>query len=350
MAIGSWMTVLLIGVVAISIYVTHRHSISLQTIRERVERLHEATLTLQVAVLQATMPSNNYLIHAHPEERTVFERRVTDVQTRLQQLEALVEGDGSDPRFFKEIRTRFERLITVAHGIFALSNPVGDREAALRMEEIDHLAEQIITDLHRLHAQHTTFLQDKQHIARQAERRMTIITIVGGSGAIIVALLLSMLLSRSLMHPVIDLVAGLRQIAGGDLAHRVPVTTDDEIGTIACEVNAMAEKLEASHGELLVAHQKLHEAYDELIQSDKMASLGLMAGTVAHDIANPLTVILGRVQMLRLEEEFDRQRIEEHYHLIEQQARRIVQEHGGNISVQSEAGKGAWFTVLLPIN
>jgi signal transduction histidine kinase len=85
----------------------------------------------------------------------------------------------------------------------------------------------------------------------------------------------------------------------------------------------MAEELNTSHGELLIAHQKLHEAYDEMVQADKMASLGVMAGTVAHDIANPLTVILGEVQMLMMEETIDRHYIEEHCHLIEQHARKI---------------------------
>ena len=50
--------------------------------------------------------------------------------------------------------------------------------------------------------------------------------------------------------------------------------------------------------------QKLAETRQQLFQSDKMASLGLMAGTLAHDINNPLTVIMGRVQILQAKPDF----------------------------------------------
>ena len=93
LAIGLWITVLLVGVVALSAYVNHQHSIAIEATGERVKRLHETALTLQVAVAQAVMPPNDYLIHTRPEERAVFERRVADVQAQLQQLETLRGAD-----------------------------------------------------------------------------------------------------------------------------------------------------------------------------------------------------------------------------------------------------------------
>lgn len=48
--------------------------------------------------------------------------------------------------------------------------------------------------------------------------------------------------------------------------------------------------------------QKLHLAQAELMQSEKLASIGQLAGGVAHEINNPLQVILGRTEMLIVEE------------------------------------------------
>ena len=50
--------------------------------------------------------------------------------------------------------------------------------------------------------------------------------------------------------------------------------------------------------ELARLNEELRKTYDQLIQSQKMSSLGLMAGTVAHDINNPLSVIMGHAQLL----------------------------------------------------
>lgn len=50
--------------------------------------------------------------------------------------------------------------------------------------------------------------------------------------------------------------------------------------------------------ELQKRNEKLAATHQQLLQSDKMASLGLMAGTLAHDISNPLFVIQGSIEIL----------------------------------------------------
>ncbi|MCH7618505.1 MAG: response regulator [Candidatus Marinimicrobia bacterium] len=50
--------------------------------------------------------------------------------------------------------------------------------------------------------------------------------------------------------------------------------------------------------ELQAANDTISQTYQHLLQSDKLATMGLMAGTIAHDIANPLTVVLARARLL----------------------------------------------------
>jgi two-component system, NtrC family, sensor kinase len=119
-----------------------------------------------------------------------------------------------------------------------------------------------------------------------------------------------------LIRPISLLVDGTRQIAKGDLNHKVPVLTDDEIGGLASDFNQMVADLRRSRDELQRYSQTLEqrvsdrtqalqEAYDklssteeQLIQSAKLASLGTLAGGIAHEVNNPLTSVLGYAQVL----------------------------------------------------
>jgi signal transduction histidine kinase len=73
-------------------------------------------------------------------------------------------------------------------------------------------------------------------------------------------LALALLLSAWLCKPIETLAAGVAAIAGGDLAHRVSVGSRNELGLLAAQFNAMADRLQATVGE---AESALAEARTE---------------------------------------------------------------------------------------
>ncbi|MBP6627849.1 MAG: HAMP domain-containing histidine kinase [Kofleriaceae bacterium] len=103
--------------------------------------------------------------------------------------------------------------------------------------------------------------------------------------AIVAAVALGLYLLRSISGPVARLREGAQRIGGGDLGARVDLRGDDEIGALAGVFNQMAEDL---------AH---HQA--ELIERNRLASIGQLAAGVAHEINNPIGVMLGYVMLLR---------------------------------------------------
>ena len=110
-------------------------------------------------------------------------------------------------------------------------------------------------------------------------RRSEIAVVILAVGTIIIlSLIIGFLVRWWIDRPVQELLTATRQVAGGNLGHRVKVERDDELGMLAGSFNNMTDKLA--------------EARLQLFQSDKLASLGRLAAGVAHEINNPLTAVL----------------------------------------------------------
>jgi two-component system NtrC family sensor kinase len=112
-----------------------------------------------------------------------------------------------------------------------------------------------------------------------------------------------LLLERSVARPVRDLVRGTERIARGDLDHVIRVRSIDEIGALAKSFNEMTSALHRARSDLssLVENleerveqrtKALREAQAQLFQSEKLASLGKLSASIAHEINNPLSGVL----------------------------------------------------------
>jgi two-component system NtrC family sensor kinase len=75
-----------------------------------------------------------------------------------------------------------------------------------------------------------------------------------------------------------DLVEANRRVADGDMTVRVPVRASGEVGLLTSSFNTMLDTLQ--------------DTQDQLVQSEKLASLGQLAAGVAHELNNPLGIIL----------------------------------------------------------
>ena len=65
------------------------------------------------------------------------------------------------------------------------------------------------------------------------------------------------------------------------------------------------EELTRANNELQVSMKKLQNAQDQILRSEKLASIGRLAAGVCHELLNPLNIISGHVQALLLEREQD---------------------------------------------
>lgn len=125
---------------------------------------------------------------------------------------------------------------------------------------------------------------------------------IGVLGVLLV-LLLSFFITTGIIRPLREMVGATRRIAEGDLALELPITSKDEIGQLAESFNHMLVRLKQARQELEdygrvlevkveERSQQLRTIQAQLMQSEKLASLGRLASGVAHEINSPLTGIL----------------------------------------------------------
>ena len=154
--------------------------------------------------------------------------------------------------------------------------------------------------------------------SRQKKIRMTALLI---SGAIfLVGMLIGLWLSRNISHPVQALRKAAKRVGEGDLTSEVKSSSKDEIGELAIAFNnmvkdikklsdltlvqekekqqllatqneALEKQVEERTAELRHSLENLQAAQAQLVQAEKMASLGELTAGIAHEIQNPLNFV-----------------------------------------------------------
>lgn len=128
----------------------------------------------------------------------------------------------------------------------------------------------------------------------------------------IVGVVAAVFIRRFVSRPVSRLYAGTQRIADGDLETRIPVRGAHELARLADAFNRMAADLSTSRREVVEWSQKLEEkvvektrelsrAQRQVLHMEKMASLGQLSATVAHELNNPISGVLTYARLVRRE-------------------------------------------------
>ena len=139
----------------------------------------------------------------------------------------------------------------------------------------------------------------------------------------------SFLLSRVLVTPLKDLVQLTQKISEGDFDQKIEVTSKNEIGQLIASFNRMIDRLKENQESLQnyldsleSANTKLKQAQEELVRSEKLASIGRFAAGVAHEVGNPLGAILGYTSILE-RDGVEREEAKDYLRRIEKEIERI---------------------------
>jgi len=154
-------------------------------------------------------------------------------------------------------------------------------------------------------------------ISAEAQSRWFFILVftLGTAGTILVGYALA----QNIAQPILHLRSLSQSVASGDLNQESNLDRTDEIGELADAFDQMTEHLRQRTAEaerlyaeavqrnieLAAANKRLQETQQQLVQSEKLAAVGLLTAGIVHDVKNPLTVIKGTTELLQEEAELE---------------------------------------------
>ncbi len=124
-----------------------------------------------------------------------------------------------------------------------------------------------------------------------------------GVFGVLFVLLFSFFITTGIIRPLREMVVATDKIANGDLSIELSIPSQDEIGQLAASFNHMSIHLKQARQELedygrrleekvKERTQQLSEIQSHLMQSEKLASMGQLAASIAHEVNNPLSGVL----------------------------------------------------------
>lgn len=190
-----------------------------------------------------------------------------------------------------------------------VAEELGDRVATAEVRVLDAARRQI--GLLHLEA-------DVSYAKDIAERERTVFLWVTAGSALALAILFTLVLGPMLARPLSRLADVMGRVQSGALdAPRVPgAERGDEIGVVARGLDAMLARIRNFNAELQSRvddatadlarkNRALAELNDLLVAArrdltakERLAALGQLSGTIAHELGNPLNAMSGRVQLL----------------------------------------------------
>ena len=179
-----------------------------------------------------------------------------------------VDSDGN--YFIREMLTKKTGWIR-----YPWKNP-GEREARMKIVRYIHFEpwDWIVA----VGSYENEFYPEANLITRQILGNVLLVLLV----STFVSVLLVFYLSSRLTNPIRNMMEVVRDVKKGRTERRIRITGNDEIGELAGSFNRMVDIIERNK-----------EMEKALSQQAKMASLGVLSSKVAHEINNPLGVILG---------------------------------------------------------
>ncbi|HYA96131.1 MAG TPA: ATP-binding protein [Terriglobales bacterium] len=114
--------------------------------------------------------------------------------------------------------------------------------------------------------------------------RLTRLVLGLGIAAVVFGSVVLYFICLNFTHPLENLAAGVKALEAGDFSFPLESHSDDEVGVVSNAFGAM--------------RRSLRQTQQKLLESERLATIGLMASSISHDLRHPLTAILANAEFL----------------------------------------------------
>jgi two-component system, NtrC family, sensor kinase len=213
----------------------------------------------------------------------------------------------SNPEVMKSSEIKKDKLVEIA-----LVSPIRKKVESYQENEQNYLA----AFAKMQNGQAIVLSKISEGQAFRAVNRLIARSLLFATTIVTLAFIVAILFSRSITRPLDTLMSGMSKVASGDLQGQIQVRSQDEISLLANSFNRMIvdlrrsraeleeinreleNKVKARTHELELQNQAVKEAQEALLKSTRLAAVGEVAGQAAHEVLNPLTTIISRLNKL----------------------------------------------------
>jgi PAS domain S-box-containing protein len=240
------------------------------------EEMH-SVMSLQLAVDRALMPGNDYIItgdRKYIDEFNDASREVEELMKKVEETLVVLKGmDTPEVRekteIFKSVRTAWQNIKEMSSKIFAIQDPVGNKDAARLMEEMDYKwAYPAIENLDKHHEIDRKEREEAIEGVRRAWRWSWVIMISGSVLLMAIGASFAAFYSRLFTRPIEAIHDRADAIAKGEFKGTLNIKTGDELEHLANAVNEMAAQLDSFYGTL---ERQVEERTKELKESEEFS-------------------------------------------------------------------------------
>ncbi|MFW5793914.1 MAG: sensor histidine kinase [Bacillota bacterium] len=132
-------------------------------------------------------------------------------------------------------------------------------------------------------------------------------TVVIGMLFMVMSAIIMYFLSYRFTNPILEISQVADEIANLNFSHKINITSEDEIGLLAKNVNVMSHELKSTIEELQISNKRLAE---EIINKNKVDKMRKdFIASASHELKTPLSLILGYSEALKLKDVDEKDRL-----------------------------------------
>lgn len=277
----------------------------------RIEREIRVLNKLQVALLR-TQNSQERLIY-WLEQPEIFDSKYQELQNNIYSLKLSISEFQDQKRGDKIVGLQNFRktynllLLNYIQQLEAVNKKIsnlpdnrdkrGIRRKLLSNFDIDKIGLQLdkaVNDIAEI-LDRAALQEDAAREAQQQAQALRVQIIIGSMMlSIVVAALLARFTSRAIAKPITAATQIAERVTQeSNFQLQVPVSSTDEVGVLAASMNQLILKVNQLLEELKSEQER------QILQNEKMATLGRMLAGVAHEVNNPINFIYGNIAPAR---------------------------------------------------